>query len=134
MSNNRPRKVYIPPSSRRNTNPSSNSLGHGALHQSLLRPQDVEKIEEERNKYLFRLRLLTGCYVFTVSVILTFMLPWYISWQWFLEHDNKMNIQIIIAMMAFGVAWLIVDNHVSRRGLILGSIIIAGVFTVVQLA
>lgn len=70
-------------------------------------------------------RSLLGLLIGILGISATFYLPYFLNWQWFLNHPKKFPLQVSLCLITLGLSWSVVDSNSNRRWFAFGSIVVA---------
>ena len=93
----------------------------------------LKRVQQERERYSFLVRLLLGAIVATVGTGAVLILPPILSWKWLIQHSHKLGLQVGAILDVLGISWIIIDTNKKRRWFALGSIVLASIITMIEI-
>lgn len=80
-----------------------------------------------------RLRVMAGASTLAIGLLLVLAVPAAVSWQWFLDHENRLSLTVGAIVMVAGLAWAAADSNSVRRWVALGAIVFGMLVGIVPL-
>lgn len=71
--------------------------------------------------------------IFILGLSLIFAVPQLASWSWYTNHENHLGLNISAFLGLMGICWIIIDPDKKRRLFVLAGIILAALFSIIQL-
>jgi hypothetical protein len=102
-----------------------------AESQVSLQVQNLKKIQAERDRYAFLMRLWLGLFIGFVGIAAILILPAALSWQWLEQHPNKLGLYCSSIMIIVGLAWGVIDK--VRRKFAYGSLVLGAILVLVEI-
>lgn len=97
------------------------------------RPSFVNGSSQSEASLRRRLRVIAGASTLAIGLLLVLAVPAAVSWDWFLQHENRLSLTVGAIVMVVGLAWAAADSDPVRRWVALVAIVFGMLVGIVPL-
>ena len=102
-----------------------------AEQERLKHEAELERVETERNRASFLLRLLVGALIGLMGMVAASAVMFFVSWSWLSNHPNRLGLYGCTMTILAAVVWAIADR--KRRTYALGAIALGAFLVLLQI-
>jgi hypothetical protein len=95
---------------------------------------ELDQVRLQKEKYATIIRILAIITLSVILIVMIFVTPIILNWDWLLSHSKKPQLQILSCIIIIAISWAMIDKNSIRRNLAIGTVIFGALFTIFQIS